>query len=352
MVAKASVSTGAAAKSVEEAFFQNDQVSVCLLIHRRARAVRVVDFRAGPSLAKRQLVLTFAEREGLEKVYTLVERDEVATWVKLGFTREGNVPGFYKRSDAFFVGCVVPGTPANRDALRTPRQSEVRLSVARSPSSTHLSTHLMGADLDPALELTEDEPRLADSPAHQRMERTLVQAKKHAKALAVELTAGRHLPAVKLAPISEADTRKKVAAALKAGTALSGFEPFGRDVTRTHYALTARGHASASPETIASVETQSCFGSALVELLTGPTTEKERDHVTAALRTLLARLIAEDMGTVFSFVPSDDVLLATAYVANGFRRTGLLEQHLVARGPARGARKDAILFTRKLAPTD
>ena len=58
------------------------------------------------------------------------------------------------------------------------------------------------------------------------------------------------------------------------------------------------------------------------------------------------------MGTVFAFVPSDDVLLATAYVANGFRRTGLLEQHLMARGPGRGGRKDAILFTRKLASAD
>lgn len=317
MVAKASVSTGAAAKAVEEAFFQNDQVSVCLLIHRRARTVRVVDFRAGPSLAKRQFVLTFAEREGLEKVYTLVERDEVATWVKLGFTREGNVPGFYKRSDAFFVGCVVRNV---KEPMRAPRDSEVRLSVVRAPSS--LPPSLLH-EPDPALELTFDEPRLADSPAHQRMERTLVLAKKHAKTLAADLAGGRHLPSVKLAPLAEADARKKVAAALKAGTALTAFEPFGRDVARTHYAIAAR--AAGSPETIASVETQSCFGSALLELLTGPATEKERDHTTAALRTLVNRLVAEDMGTVFSFVPSDDVLLATAYVANGFRRTGLLE---------------------------
>ncbi len=328
MVAKASVTTGSS--SVEETFFQDEQVSVCLLAHRRARTVRVVDFRAGPSLAKRKLVLDFAEREGLEKVYTLVERDEVATWVKLGFTREGNVPGFYKRSDAFFVGAVTKHT------LRAPRQSEIRLAVARPAER----------EPDDALDLTEEEPR-AESPAHQRMERTLVLAKKHAKALAAE---GRSLPAVKLAPLAEADARKKVAAALKAGTALTGFEPFGRDVARTHYALT--GRAAGSMETLASVEAQSCFGSALLELLTGPSTEKERDLTIAALRTLLAKLVADEMGTVFAFVPSDDVLLATVYVANGFRRTGLLEEHLVARGPARSGRKDAILFTRKLTTSD
>ncbi len=342
MVAKALAT--ATAKSVEETFFQNEQVSVCLLVHRRARTVRVVDFRAGPSLAKRQLVLSFAEREGLEKVYTLVERDEVATWVKLGFSREGNVPGFYKRSDAFFVGCVTPGPgsdPNVRAASKVPRQSEIRLAVAR-PSER---------DPEESLDLSEEEPRV-ESPAHQRMERTLVLAKKHAKVLAAETAAGRRVAgATKLAPLSEADARKKVAAALKAGAALTGFEPFGRDVARTHYALT--GRAAGSPEVIASVETQSCFGSALLELLTGPATEKERDVTIAALRTLLAKLVADEMGTVFAFVPSDDVLLATAYVANGFRRTGLLEEHLIARGPgAKAGRKDAILFTRKLGAPD
>src|SRR6202041_2406135 len=66
-------------KAVEEVFFQNDAVSLCLLINRRAKTMRVVDFRAGPTLAKRKLVLELAKREGMEKAYTLVERDELAS---------------------------------------------------------------------------------------------------------------------------------------------------------------------------------------------------------------------------------------------------------------------------------
>src|SRR5271154_3841094 len=88
-------------KAVEEVFFQNEAASLCLLINRRTRIMRVIDFRAGPTSTKRLFVLSLAQREGVDKVYTLVERDEVATWAKLGFIREGNVPGFYKRSDAF-----------------------------------------------------------------------------------------------------------------------------------------------------------------------------------------------------------------------------------------------------------
>src|SRR5579864_8175891 len=91
-------------KPVDDVFFQNDAVSLRLLIHRRARLMRVIDFRAGATDSKRQFVLSLARREGVEKVYTLVERDEVASWLKLGFTKEGSIPGFYTRSDAFLLG--------------------------------------------------------------------------------------------------------------------------------------------------------------------------------------------------------------------------------------------------------
>jgi len=85
-------------------FVQNETVSLCLLLNRRTKTMRVIDFRAGPSHAKRVFVLKLAKREGIEKVYTLVERDEVSTWMKLGFAREASIPGFYKRSDAFLLG--------------------------------------------------------------------------------------------------------------------------------------------------------------------------------------------------------------------------------------------------------
>src|SRR6202142_72407 len=120
---------GTQQKAVEEVFFQNEAVSLCLLINRHARTMRVIDFRAGPTAAKRLFVLSLAKREGVDKVYTLVERDEVQTWLKLGFAKEGNIPGFYKRSDAFLLGCsAVPGSgPATEEI---PGQSEMRLTVA------------------------------------------------------------------------------------------------------------------------------------------------------------------------------------------------------------------------------
>lgn len=297
--------------SVEEMFVQNDAVSLCLLLNRRSKTMRVIDFRAGPSYAKRIFVLKLAKREGIEKVYTLVERDEVSTWVKLGFEKEANIPGFYKRSDAFILGCVVD------DAA-----------LAAQPRIATLD------DLD-------DEPAAeGPSPAHERMEKTLAQAKKAVKELL-----DRQLPPAKIAVVKDTEVKKTIDKQLKAGRALTAFEPFGRDVERRWFHLTARSGF----ELVASTESQSCFGNAFLELLTGPKTDHERLATISSLRTICDKLLAEGVVSCFSMAPSDDVALATAFVFNGFRRTGLLKNHLVVGRD----RKDAIVWSRKLAnPAD
>ncbi len=315
---------GAQQKAVEEVFFQNDAVSLCLMIHRRAKTMRVIDFRAGPSNAKRMFVLALAQREGVEKVYTLVERDEVSTWLKLGFAREGNIPGFYKRSDAFLLGVSV----ANANSHMAHRaQSEMRLTAARE------------LDGDLVEEEPEEEPAI-DAHALELAERTIVHGKKAAKALS-----GKALPNVKIGPITENEAKKHVAAAVKANRALTGFEPFGRDVERHYFMLTGRG----GYELCVSTESQACFGNAFLEMLTPPKTDGERLGVVGALRSMCEKLIADGAVSVFSLAPSDDVPLATAFAFNGFRRTGLLQNHL----QVGNARKDAIIWSRRLAnPAD
>jgi hypothetical protein len=313
---------GTQQKAVDEVFFQNDAVSLCLLVNRRARTMRVIDFRAGPTSAKRQFVLSLAKREGVEKAYTLVERDEVATWIKLGFAKEGNIPGFYKRSDAFLLGCQVAATP------RAPIESETRIVVAKPKADGSAPGALKGSE------------EVVVDVAHELAERTLVQAKKIAKELAE-----KSLPSAKVILIREADVRKPLALALKSGRALTGFEAFGRDVERRYFNLTARGGF----ELIASTESQACFGNAFIELLQAPKGEAERLATIASVRALCERLLGEGVVSTFSLSPSEDVGFATAFVANGFRRTGLLQGHLLVRGE----RKDAIIWSRKLAnPAD
>jgi hypothetical protein len=321
MAAKASVSQQ---KSVEEVFFQNDAVSLCSLINRRARTMRIIDFRAGPTDAKRLFVKSLAQREGVEKVYTLVERDEVQTWLKLGYSKEGNIPGFYKRSDAFLLGYSVPapGAPAATNGAyreEVPLQSETRIVAA-------------SADLAA--------PAAATSPGQERMERTIAKAKRFLKDIEE-----RPLPTARITAISEVEARRAVAAALRSGRALTTFEPFGRDVERRYFMATAR----AGFELVASTESQPCFGNAYLELLQSPRTEAEKLATAAALRAFCSGLLSEGVVSCFSLAPSDDAALAVVFLHSGFRRTGLLVEHVLL-----GAeRRDAILWSRKLAnPTD
>ncbi len=310
---------GTQQKAVEEVFFQNEAVSLCLLINRRARTMRVIDFRAGPTSAKRLFVLTLAQREGVDKAYTLVERDEVATWVKLGFAKEGNIPGFYKRSDAFLLGCTVP-PPGRAKVLErpiedVPSQSEIRLTVAEPAGPAPMTA------------------------GQERMERTILTAKKGLKDF------DKAVPQAKVAQVSEVEARKAVAAALRNGRALTAFEPFGRDAERRYFVATARGGF----ELHASTESQACFGNAYLELLQGPRTDAEKLATIGALKAFCDRLLSEGVVSCFSLAPSDDVAMATAFLHNGFRRTGLLTEHLVVGNE----RKDAILWSRKLAnPSD
>src|SRR3954471_18759518 len=92
---------------VEELHFRSDNAFLCLLLNRRTKHIRVIDFRAGALPAKRLFIQSVAQREGVEKVILLVEKDEVSSWTRVGFVREGTVPGFYKRSDGHLVGCVI-----------------------------------------------------------------------------------------------------------------------------------------------------------------------------------------------------------------------------------------------------
>lgn len=284
----------------EDILFENSKVSLCLLLNRHARTLRIFDFRAGSDPTKRQYVFSIAQREGAERVYTVVERDEIGAWQRLGFQREGVIPGFFKRSDAYVLGTLVPPALAGETA----------------PVSTESELN-------------------ADAAA----ERTLTQARKLARELGASSNRG-----VRLQLASEAVVKRAVAAAARSGRALTRFDRFGRDVQRSEMCVTARGGFSL----IVSVERQPCFDNAFIELLTGPRTDRDVALTAAGLRATCEKLKRE--GTVGSFAtsPVDDVGLAAAWLANGFRRTGTLVAHQLVRGE----RRTSFLWTKKLSLPD
>lgn len=290
----------------DEIFFQNDRVSLCLMVNRRARTMRVIDFRSGPSPAKRIFVMSLAQREGIDRVYTLVEREEVSSWARLGFMKEGSIPGFYKRSDAHLLGAMVPrGNSDSPDESGTrPAYLDYSAAVASGPIAGHYQA---------------------------------------ARKLAKERE-GQVAPVVRVQPGREADVARCLASAERSERVLSNLEPFGRDVERHAFMCTARGGFSL----LVSVESQPCYSNAFIELVQAPRTEKEVLLTTQAIGEVCERLLAQDMVSAFALSAIDDPELGAAFLVNGFKRTGLLQGHLLIKGE----RKDAFLWSRKLAQPD
>ena len=277
--------------TVEELYFRSDSAYLCLLVNRRSRCIRVIDFRAGALPAKRLYIQSVATQENIDKVITLVEKDEVSSWTRVGFVREGTIPGFYKRSDGHLCGCVI-------------------------------------GDKTASIEVSDASAKLAD--------RTINAAKKAAKDIP------DNIKGTTVRPASEKDALSARDSVWRKSPALGSFDMFGRDAERVYYDASVRR----SKTNYVSAEFQDCFGHALVEVLRLPTTDNETLAVFAGLKTLGADL--EDRGIVaaFAFAPNDHVEISTAFVAAGYRKTGLLAQGVL---DADGSRKDAILWTRKLA---
>ena len=308
-------SVGSQQKAVEELFFQNETVSLCLLVNRRAARCASSTFGRGVNGKAPVRPVARATRRRGEGLHARRARRS-PTWVKLGFSKEGNIPGFYKRSDAFLLGSPVESNRPQRDEPKSrdepPVESETRL-VAAQP---------IGAGQ-------------AVTAAQELMERTLAAAKR-----AVRDMTEKPVQA-KVAVLDEHDARKAVSAALRSGRALTAFESFGRDVERRYVLVSTRGGL----EFVASTESQACFCNAYLELLQSPRNDSERAATVGGLRALCDKLLSEEVVSCFSLAPSDDVALAIAFLHNGFRRTGLLVNRLVTAG----RRKDAILWSRKLA---
>ena len=138
----------------------------------------------------------------MEKAYTLVERDEVATWVKLGFAKEGNIPGFYKRSDAFLLGCSVDAALA-REPREIPMQSEGRGSRSVGASRTRSRFRRRSSR-------TTSPPRKWTTAPIVFAEKTLAHAKKQAKDSPTS-----RCPPRRSRSLREAESKKAVEKALK-----------------------------------------------------------------------------------------------------------------------------------------
>lgn len=290
------------AAGCEQLTVTKGEVSLCLLLNRRTRAMRIIDFRAGPQPNKFDCIREVAAREGIERAFTVVERDESSTWTKMGFEKEGSIPGFYKRSDAYILGMDLDQA--------APRESGTRIRIRR--------------------DVEEDFAQGSD-----RGERAYQAGRRLMRNRAPE-----NLPKVNVALARPQDRDKAFANAGSSGRALTGLEEFGRDVQKSEVLCTARGGFSL----LVGVEEQPCFDNAFLEALCAPRGDKETWLTASALIKICDDLAAREIVSVFSVSPSESVELGAAWMAAGFRRTGRLPGHLMVHGQ----RTEAFLWSRRL----
>jgi hypothetical protein len=280
---------------IEELHFRRESVYVSLVVNRRHRSARVVDFLAGNFPQKQAAIEAIAAREGLERVYTLVEKEESSGWQRVGYAREGSIPGYYKRSDAYVMGHLIGSTPLDDEGRGV------------SPADLSGAERLMAAarKLLPSLEVN---PRT----------------------FKVQVATDDEVAATRTG------TRSK-----KAGAWYE--ERFGRSGHRVHvFARPVRANAKAGEQWV-SAELQDPFGNAFVQLGTLPARVEDSVLLVGALNTLAEQLRPREVSCSFAVVPVGEAHLAAAMLLAGFRKTGLLARHLVV-----GDRRvDGILWTRK-----
>lgn len=280
----------------EELKFRNAELYLSLWLDRRMRNIRVIDFRAGNFAAKRLFIDSVARREGAEKIFTVVERDEVRSWVKVGFRRQAVIPGFFRRSDGYL--CDLESLPWSKGTFDRGGEEKRAVDLVASASA--------------------------------RAETELAQ-----RCTVVDVT---------VEPLLRG--RRACDLAWASGQAQSSLLGFGPGNPRQYVAGRARG----LQPLWCLVEQQEYYKQAIVQFLTSP--DEGRQHMDLALTTTMAVMRAlqgAGFAAVLAIVPANGVSLATAMAAAGMRYCGFVPGFF---GLLDGDRQSALLYAHKWVSRD
>lgn len=319
-------------KPLVERIVRNEDIFCSLLFNREQRTLRVVDFRGGNFQSKHEYLERILMEEGLRKIFTLIERDDINGWQRVGYHREGAIPGYYKRSDAYIMSRIYdadfdPKEPQGEDAVENKNHiADIKtigkkLADLREPSiSINLLSEAEAYDI-----------------VREELKRTETKTKKSkppkAAAKATKKTAKGAKATKKSKTAVPASLPKKLAGNL--------FPQFSREVEYIHFHIQNRRTKQSN---IISTEYQDCFGNAKVHFAISLETRPDQNLAKAGLAQAVDQLMEQGAVSIFSTVPSDDVALNAVFAALGFRNTGWMNrQTIIPSGP-----QDVILWTKKL----
>ena len=308
-----------------ERIIRNEDIFCSLLFDYANRTLRVVDFRGGNFQSKHVYLESVLMKEGMRKIFTLIERDDMNGWQRVGYHREGSIPGYYKRSDAYVMARIYDRdfepkepqgeeVPENKNLLNDIKTDGKKLAETKEPN----------LKVEPIAD--EDIQRVIEEEINRRENKA--QKSKVSKP-----------PKSAKSKASRKAGKDSTPVAIGSGDLI--FPQFSREVEYFHFLIQNRRTKQSN---ILTTEYQDCFGNAKVHFIFDPENKTEQNLARVGLNAAIDQLVETGAVSIFSTVPVEDVRTNEIFASAGFRNTGwLTNQLLTSSGPV-----DVMLWTKKL----
>ncbi len=310
-----------------ERVVRNEDIFCSLLFDHSNRTLRVVDFRGGNFQSKHAYLERILMKEGMRKIFTLIERDDMNGWQRVGYSREGAIPGYYKRSDAYIMAKIY-----DKDYDVTQSQGEEAAENKAFLNDVKVVGKKLSEQREPSIKvelIPESAVRDLLTQEIERVDKKGPPTKAPTPAKAPKTTKGSKSKKAKLVAERPADMEGLV------------FPQFSREVEHFHFVIQNRRTKQTN---VISAEYQDCFGNVKVHFCLSPDTKPEQNLARAGLLVAIDQMAEMGAVSIFSTAPVTDDKINAVYAAAGFRNTGWMNRQHINDESA----TDAVLWTKKL----
>lgn len=310
-----------------ERVVRNEDIFCSLLFDHTHRTLRVVDFRGGNFQSKHAYLERILMKEGMRKIFTLIERDDMNGWQRVGYSREGAIPGYYKRSDAYIMSKIY-----DKDYDVSQSQGEELAENKTFLNDVKVVGKKLSEQREPSVkveQIPENEVRELLTEEIERTDKKGPSAKTTKSSKAPKAVKGVKGKKTKSVPPTPATMEGLV------------FPQFSREVEHFHFLIQNRRTKQTN---VISAEYQDCFGNVKVHFCLTPDSKPEQNLARAGLTVAIDQMAEMGAVSIFATAPVTDEKINAVYASAGFRNTGWMNrQHISDDGAT-----DAVLWTKKL----
>jgi hypothetical protein len=294
-----------------ERLVRNDNIFCSMLFDQMNKTLRVVDFRGGNFQIKHDYLEQVLIDERMRKIFTLIERDDMNGWARAGYQREGSIPGYYKRSDAYIMA-------RNYDSNG---EHEAPFDAEAAENKKFLNdAKLLGKDISEQRAPSIQVGVVTEEDAMKAIKAEVTRQKQKAK---------KSKKVKPLGTISDLTSTPPL------------FPQFSREVEFFYFLIENKRSKQTN---VVGAEYQDCFGNTKVQIYFQPESKADQNIARMGLKKSIDHLTEIGAVSLFAVVRADHLITNAIYASLGFRSTGWMNRQLLTKaGPI-----DTVLWTRKL----